>query len=229
MHWRQIDLAERAGLSRDVVSRIENGELDGLTLRSLDAIAQSVGANLVTEIRWRGADLDRLIDRAHAALGVVASERLMRAGWIVSTEVAFNHYGDRGSCDLVAWHQRTQTLLVTELKARMGNLQETIRSIDVKARLGSLLAEQLGYSRPAHIGRALVLSDSRTSRRLLAVHEPLFGAFPARGRTALRWLRHPDTATRGLIWFEQPADSDASRIIRNERARHRRPEGPEPH
>ena len=66
--WRQEDLGARAGLSRDAVSRAECGELDSLTVRSLSRQIDALDATLVIEIRWRGADLDRLIDSEHAHL-----------------------------------------------------------------------------------------------------------------------------------------------------------------
>jgi transcriptional regulator with XRE-family HTH domain len=96
--WRQHDLGARAGLSRDVVSRAERGRLDGITLGSLSHLAAALDAALVVELRWQGADLDRLVDRAHAALEESAARRLTTAGWNVRAEVSFNYYGERGRC-----------------------------------------------------------------------------------------------------------------------------------
>jgi transcriptional regulator with XRE-family HTH domain len=194
--WRQSDLAERSGLSRDIVSRVELGQLDGVTLRSVEALARSLGATLAVDLRWRGADLDRLIDRAHARIQAAVVRRLREAGWITHVEVAFNHYGDRGSCDVVAWDARTSMILVVEVKSRIGNLQDTLRRLDVKARLGSVLAAQVGVERPASIVRALVMTDERSTRRVLVSHDALFGAFRLRGRAALQWIRRP----AGVPW-----------------------------
>ncbi len=66
--WRQEDLGRRAGLSRDAVSRAERGALEGITVGSLSRLVEVLDATLVVEIRWQGADLDRLIDREHANL-----------------------------------------------------------------------------------------------------------------------------------------------------------------
>lgn len=65
--WRQADLGARARLSRDVVSRIETHHLEGVTVGSLQRLARALDATLVIDLRWRGADLDRLVDRAHAS------------------------------------------------------------------------------------------------------------------------------------------------------------------
>ncbi len=217
--WRQQDLGTRAGLSRDAVSRAEGGELDGLTLRSLSRLIDALDATLVIEVRWQGADLDRLIDREHARLQEAAARRLTSLGWNVHPEVSFNHYGDRGSCDLVAWHGGTQTLLVVEIKSRLGNLQDTLHQLDVKARLGGLLARQLGWPAPGAVVRALVIAEARTARRIVKSHAALFNGFGMRGRAAAAWLRAPSASVSGLLWFEEPSHSDGARSTTVERVR----------
>lgn len=222
--WRQEDLGRRAGLARDTVSRVERGEVDGLTLATLTRLADAVGAALVVELRWQGADLDRLIDRAHASLQELAARRLADAGWFARPEVSFNHFGDRGRCDLAAWHPSTRTLLVVEVKSRLGDVQDTLGRLDVKVRLGGVIADQLGWGRPARVVPALVLPDTRTSRRVLARHETLFRSFGLRGRSALPWLRTPAGPVTGMIWFERP-DSDEGSVTGSQRVRNGRPAG----
>lgn len=221
--WRQEDLGRRAGLSRDAVSRVEAGHLQGLTIGSLARLADAVDATLSIDLRWRGADLDRLIDRDHAAVQNAAANRLANTGWIAQAEVSFNHYGDRGRCDLLAWHPATRTILVVEVKSRLGDLQDTLGRLDVKARLGALLAGQVGWGQPALTVPALVLPDNRSARRVLMRHESLFRRYGLRGRTALAWLRAP-VLTSGIIWFEQ-SNSDESRVLSPQRVRKARPAG----
>lgn len=216
--WRQDDLGRRAGLSRDAVSRAESGQLHGLTLRSLSRMVEALDATLLVEARWQGADLDRLVDRAHAAMQDAAAHRLSEAGWLARPEVSFNHFGDRGRCDLVGWHASTRTLLVVEVKSRIGNLQETLGRLDVKVRLGGVISQQLGWGRPARVVRALVLGDDRTTRRVLARHESLFRSFGLRGRSTAAWLRAPVSGPIGLIWFER-TNSDEGRITSANRVR----------
>src|SRR5680860_1562711 len=76
--WRQADLGERAGLSRDAVSRVERGMLETATLATLDRLTAALGAQLLVEVRWRGADLDRLVDRLHAAIQDQTATKLAR-------------------------------------------------------------------------------------------------------------------------------------------------------
>jgi hypothetical protein len=105
-------------------------------------------------------------------------------------------------------------ILVVEVKSRIGNLQDTLRRLDVKARLGSVLAAHVGVERPASIVRALVMTDERSTRRVLVSHDALFGAFRLRGRAALQWIRRPAGGPLGLLWFEKAADSSDSRTKR---------------
>lgn len=202
--WRQTDLAAHADVSRDLVLRAENDRLDGMTIGSLDRLVAAVGADLSIEVRWHGAGLDRLIDSLHSALANVAAGRMERYGWMVRAEVSFNHYGDRGRCDLVGWHAATRTLVIVEIKSRVGNLQEMLGRLDVKARLGGLIAQELGLGKPARVVGALVLAESGANRRLVRQHEPLFRQYGVRGRQALAWLRQPDRPVTGLLWFESP-------------------------
>ncbi len=216
-------------MSRDVVSRSERGRLDGVTIGALDRLTSALGATLVVEIRWQGAGLDRLVDAVHARLQDAAARRLAATGWIARAEVSFNHYGDRGSCDLLAYHPERGVLLVVEVKSRIGNVQDTLHRLDVKARLGGLLAEQLGWPRPHAIARALVLPDERTPRRVIRAHSAVFNGFGLRGRDASAWLKRPIAARAGLIWFEKPASADRRRTMPGERVRSAVGEGREPH
>jgi len=178
-----------------MVQRADAGDVGAMTLRALDGMTEALGAVLVTEVRWHGADLDHLIDRDHAALEAAVVPRLERDGWEVRVEVSFNHFGDRGRCDLVAWHAPARTLLIVEVKTRIGDLQDALGRLDVKVRLGSVIAEQLGWGRPAGVAGALVLAEGGTNRRLVRVHEPLFRRFALRGRAAQSWVRLPTSGT----------------------------------
>jgi transcriptional regulator with XRE-family HTH domain len=217
--WRQADLGRRAQLSRDTISRCEIGRFGGVTIDSLDRIAEALGAHLVVELRWQGADLDRLVDGAHAAIVEAVAARLRVAGWAVQPEVSFNHYGDRGSCDLVARHSSTRMLLVVEAKTALGNIQETLRRLDVKARIAPILAEQLGWPAPTSVARALVILATRTNRRIVERHAETFSVFPTRGRAATNWLRQPAVRPDALMWFQLVPDSAVSRSTPSGRVR----------
>jgi transcriptional regulator with XRE-family HTH domain len=217
--WRQTDLADRAGTSRHVVSRIERGLIRRVSLGRIDALAEALGASVDLTVRWQGERLDRLLDRVHAATQERAAASLRVRGWLTEVEVSFNHYGDRGRVDVLAYHSASGCLLVAEVKSAVGDVQETLGRIDVKARLGRSLAASAGWTDVRAVVPALILTESRTSRRVIAAHPVLFARYSVRGRAAQAWLRRPTfPAPSGLLWFVELPDAHGVRTARRQSA-----------
>lgn len=224
--WPQRILGGRARVSREMISRLERGDVSGMTIGSLDKVANALGATLHVQVRWQGEQLDRLMDAAHAAIQQSVADLLTGLGWVVRVEVSFNHYGDRGRVDILAFHPRFRILVVIEVKTALGDLQDTLGRLDVKVRLGRQIARELAWNDATSIIPALVLGDSRLARRTIAAHEALFARYDVRGRGALAWLRRPDQAVpTGLLWFTGRADSHPATIRRGQRA----PKSPNAH
>src|SRR5438552_3191480 len=101
LRLRQSDVAAIAGVSQETVSLIELGRLDRLTIHTLRAVCTAVGVRLALAPGWRGGEVDRLLDRAHAELAAACGTVLQRNGWAVVPELTFSRYGERGSIDLV--------------------------------------------------------------------------------------------------------------------------------
>jgi transcriptional regulator with XRE-family HTH domain len=157
--WRQQDLAERSGVSRETISRLERGDVDGLTVGFLERLASAFGATVFIELRWHGEQLDRLMDSAHAAVEEVMVQSLRAANWTSEVEVSFNWYGDRGRCDAVAWDPGTRTLLIVEAKTQLGDVQDLLGRLDVKVRLGKQIARQIGWPEPARVIPCMVIAE----------------------------------------------------------------------
>lgn len=115
--WRQRDLGARAGVSASVVSRIENGKLDSVSIATLRRLAEALDAMVEVRIRWNGEGLDRLLDQAHAGLVEAFVKRLQAAGWLTEVEVSFSIFGERGSIDVLGYHEAAGIVLVTEVKS----------------------------------------------------------------------------------------------------------------
>jgi len=111
---------------------------------------------------------------------------------------------------------------MVEVKSRIGDLQDTLGRLDTKARLGSVIAGQLGLGEPARVVPAFVLGEGNANRRVVLRHEALFRPYGVRGRAAQAWLGAPVGATTGLLWFES-SDSDKVRTTRDDAARRHRP------
>lgn len=203
--WRQEDLSARAGVSQDVISRVERGHLDAMPLRHLDSIARALDAELVVTMRWRGGDLDRLLDEGHAALVGRCAEVLIARGWDVRLEVTYSVWGERGSIDLVAWRVQTNTLVVVEVKTELTSVEETLRRHDVKARLaGGIVLDRFGWQ-PRTVCRLLVLPDLATARRRVDRHAAvLLRSYPQRAADVRRWLREPTASLSGLVFMSLP-------------------------
>lgn len=209
--WRQEDLARRAGVSQRHVSRFESGDLDHLTLHAVRAMARPLGLDIALLGRWRGGELDRLLDADHAFLQSAFRMLLDRLGWLVAAEVTFNERGERGSMDLLAMHPPTGMLLVVEIKTMVADVQGLLRPLDAKVRLASVVARRLGWHARVVVP-CLVLAESTTTRRRLREHAPLFAPFARRGVEARRWLASPSSAPprRLLLLRKLPPSRGAS-------------------
>ena len=70
-----------------------------------------------------GCSMPRTRDRERIAFSGCSQE----AGWDVATEVSFNVRGERGSIDILAFHQATGSLLVIEIKSVVPDLSGDAR------------------------------------------------------------------------------------------------------
>jgi transcriptional regulator with XRE-family HTH domain len=187
----QDELAERSGVSRSVISRIERGELASCTLQTLRLLGSVLALRVEFQPRWLGGELDRLLDAAHAGLVEQCVRALRAAGWTVAPEVSFSIYGERGSIDVLAWHARTRTLLVVEVKSRVVDVQDTLLTLDRKRRLAARIGGERGWD-SLQVSVWLAVAGTRTNRRRIAAHrETMAAAFPSDGRALAGWLRRP--------------------------------------
>lgn len=203
---RQRDVAAAAGVSQAFISDLERGRTGRMQGDRVERVAAALDAELVVFVRWRGGDLDRLLDEAHATLvGIVAGD-LESLGWQVVAEVTYSVYGERGSIDLLAWHAATSVLLVIEVKSELTSIEETLRRHDAKVRLAAgIVRERFGWA-PTTVARLLALPADSTSRRRVARHDAVLRrSYPLRGRPARAWLRRPETTAAGILTFSAGA------------------------
>ena len=199
---RQEDVARRAGVSQQLVSRVERGRCSTVTRGVLQRIFAAVDADAVTFVRWRAGELDRLLDEGHAAIVGQIATILRRLGWDVLTEVTYSDYGERGSIDLLAWHAPTRTLLVIEVKTEITSAEELLRRHDAKVRLAPKIAKERFGATPSQTVRLLVLGGSQANRSRFARLAPvLASAYPLPPREIRPWLRAPLAPVRGGVLF----------------------------
>jgi transcriptional regulator with XRE-family HTH domain len=190
--WRQSDLAAAARVSSSLVSQIERGHLGNLTFDRIRRVSAALEIRLDLIPRWRGGELDRLINSRHAALTEAIAARIAAVpGWRVAPEVSFSIFGERGSIDLLAWHEPTRTLLVIEVKTEIVDLQELLGVLDRKTRLAEKIGRDRGWT-PAAVSTWLVVAEGTSNRNRLAQHRALIrSALPASGHEMRRWLVSP--------------------------------------
>jgi transcriptional regulator with XRE-family HTH domain len=195
---RQADVAASSGMSTSTYSAIERGHI--VSLPRLRAAAATLEVRIDLVARWRGGDLDRLVRGRHSAMSEQVASMLIDQGWTVLPEVSFNRYGERGVIDLVGWHAGTRAVLIVELKTELVDIGEVLATSDRRRRLIGHIASERGWQ-PKHVGTWLVIAESRTNRRHVAMHQALLrAAFPEDGRATRGWLAKPNRPQAGL-WF----------------------------
>lgn len=104
--WRLVDLAEKAGVSASFVSRLERGHVGTQSVDAIRAVASALDVRIDLVPRWRGGDLDRMLNAGHSQLheSVARWFRAKLPASVLAPEVTFAIYADRGVIDIFAWH-----------------------------------------------------------------------------------------------------------------------------
>jgi transcriptional regulator with XRE-family HTH domain len=215
---RQSDLARSAGVSTATISRIERGHMASLPLETAARVASELDVRLDVVARWRGGELDRLLNAGHSAMHEQVARMFGRfPGWQVAPEASFSIWGERGVIDVLAWHSARRMLLVIELKTAIVDVQDLISTIDRKRRLAAEIASARGWGTPEAGGAPtpdaigagvctsawVIVADTRTNRARLAAHvSVLRAAFPADGRTMRGWIPDPQQPVAALSFLQ---------------------------
>jgi transcriptional regulator with XRE-family HTH domain len=218
---RQSDLAARCGVSQTVISKLERGRLESIGLATLRRVAAELDVAVVMSATWGGGQGDRLLDRAHAAMVDRVINVLAGLGWETTAEFTFNHFGDRGSVDVLAWHPGERVLLIIEVKASLTDMQAMLMSMSRKLRVVPEAARQdLGWD-AHHVGRLIVVAGTSANRAVVARHRATFDAsFPARTRAVVSWLQRPGGPLAG-VWFLATSSLGTGTAVARARIRRR--------
>lgn len=218
--WRQIDVAARAHVNRSVVSTIERGHLERVSIGTLLAVARVLEIQVTWSTRWKAGDLDRLVAGRHARLheAVASWFTTTLPHWILAPEVSFSIFGERGVIDILAWHPGFRALLVIELKTDIVDVNQLIGSMDQRRRLAWQIARERGWD-PLTVSTWVLVAGGRTNRARLSAHRTVLrNAFPIDGRVVTGWLRRPDRSIDALSIWDRP---DAKTGMSDMAARHR--------
>jgi transcriptional regulator with XRE-family HTH domain len=209
--WRQEDVADRAGVSRGTVGRIECGRAAALTLAVTRRVCVALEIDLELQPRGRGSDLDRLVNARHSALHETVARHVATdfADWVLVSEVSFNIWGERGVIDLLLWHPGRRALLIIELKSELVDPGDLLSTMHRRRRLARQIAAEQGWD-PATVSVWVIVSRSRTNeRRLRQFRTMLRTAFPDDGRRMRGWLRDPVGSVAGCSLWDRDLETSA--------------------
>jgi len=215
-------------MGRTIVSDIEHGHVGSTSIASVRQLTKPLELSVDLAVRGHGAEVDRVLDERHARLLGATALWLGSLGWVNVAEVSYSEWGERGSIDLLAWHEPTATLLVMEVKTELVSVEATLRKHDEKVRLApSVARDRFGWQAQT-TARLLVFPDDRTERaRIAAQASVLRPAYPVRAYAARRWCREPRGMFSGLLFLRTDPDS-RGRPVRGPRLRVHAPRCSEP-
>jgi transcriptional regulator with XRE-family HTH domain len=222
--WRQADVAGAARVSISTVSRIERGNFERVSVGMLLRIASAIDVRVDWMPRWRGGELDRMLNAGHAAMHEAAAVELAGTAWLTAAEATFAIYGERGAIDLLAYHPPTGALLVIELKTDLVDVQGLIGAVDRYRRLGPIVARERGWT-VTSVSCWVLLRNTPSNHRRLATHaNVLRNAFPVDGRGMRGWLRRPVGTVEALSFLSDSHARTLSGTISGvQRVRRRNP------
>jgi transcriptional regulator with XRE-family HTH domain len=201
----QARLADRAGVSRSVISRIERGHLDTVSLATLRRVGAALDVRIDVVAFSRNGNVDRLVNARHSALHESIARCLRTLpDWRFAPEVSFSIWGERGVVDILAWNPKRRILLIIELKTAIVDANELVGTFDRKWRLGLEIARRHGWDVPdgTVVAGWIAVEDTRTNRRRVAAHAAMLrAAFPRDGRTIRGWLARPRGGIRCLSFW----------------------------
>lgn len=209
--WTQQELGARCGLSHGLISLIERGHLDSVSLRAVRRVARELDILVVLRLRSRGGDVDRLVNAGHAALHEELARYLdMLPDWLHAPEVSFSVFGERGVIDILAFHPPTGSLLVIELKTELVSFENLLMTMDVRLRHAERIARERGW-KPTSASAWVVVAESKPNRRRVAQHRALLrSALPQDGRQMRGWLRRPVGTIHALSFWSNSTPGSVS-------------------
>jgi DNA-binding XRE family transcriptional regulator len=220
--WSVPELARRAGLSPEMVYRIEAGQPG--SSESQARLAVALGRQLrvgMVDPRQRAVERAGLSrDVVHSAMGEFEAGRLRRTGAGVGIDEPYQHFQFAGRADLLAWTVEHRALLHVENRTRFPDLQKAAGSYNAKrSYLPGVFAQRIGlrggFVSVTHVVAALWSAEvihtirlrAATFRSLCpdpptALEAWWSGQPPARGATSTFVLLDPTASRRQRVWLD---------------------------
>jgi transcriptional regulator with XRE-family HTH domain len=206
----QQQLADRAGVSRSVISAIERGLGASHTLDAWQRIAAALDTPLRIDL---GRDpLAGPADAGHLAVQELVLRLGLRAGFRGSFELPTRPADPSRSADVGLRDDGRRLLVLVECWNTIDDVGAAARSTSRKLAEAERLAVALGGERPHRVGGLWIVRASRVNRGLVRRYPQVFAArFPGSSVGWARVLIHGEQppAEPGLVW----CDTNATRLF----------------
>lgn len=174
---------------------------------SLDVLAALFdGLGIDIDLRMTGLiaiDGGRRHDAAHVLCSAYVQRRLEAAGWSVAREVRIESGRYIGWIDLMAFDERTGTLLVIEIKTRLDDAGAVERAMDWHLREATGAALRLGWHPRRSAGWLLALATDEVEEQLRNSRSIWASSFPSRATGLAAAVVDPTSAPdRGLALID---------------------------
>jgi hypothetical protein len=197
----QVQLSGEARVPRLDVIKVENGRCGEVAVDRVRQMFAAADGRARLTGWYNGALADGLLDERHAAIAEGACRLCQLRGWLTFLELSFSEFGERGSIDLLALHERRRAAAVCEVKSAFGSLEEMNRSLDAKVRLAPTLTFKRFGWQPLVVARILIVPrDTSIRRQIERFPATMNSLYPGRTPEVRAWLRNPATPL-GAIWF----------------------------
>lgn len=183
-------ISRRAGVSRDTVRRVEEGD-PGVQLDTLCAVGSAVGLDVV--VRAYPADPPSLRDSGQLQLAELICS-LTHTSWTPELELAAGDHGEAADIGFFG----AREIIDTEIDRLILDFQGQHRR---NSRKREYLAAR--HQRPVRL--VMVVEDTNRNRAAIAAHAAFVRtALPADSREVLRALRTGEPLGRdGLLWIRR--------------------------
>jgi transcriptional regulator with XRE-family HTH domain len=166
------ELAGRVGVTPSYIGRVERG-LANPSLTLVERIAEALGLDMQLVFREPIFPAGpRVRDAVHARCSAYVDRHLRALGWATAREVEIVHGRSHGWIDLLAFDQRTRTLLIIEIKTRLDDLGALERQLGWYERMAWQSARRLGW-RPTRVVSIILALASDEVERVVRSHRDL--------------------------------------------------------
>lgn len=207
---RQVDVADRAGVSQAWVSRMERGLGRTASLETWASVAAAVHQQLVAFLEHApGADRPR--DYEHLKRQQLVIEAAMQGGWRATPELAIDPaWTHSRSVDVLLERPSSRESIVVEIWDFFDDVGAAVRGLDGKVAALVRMHQQQGAAGGDAwaVGGLFVVRGTRRNRALIQEFHTLFASrFPAAGGDWLAALRDPTRrlpSGNALLWTDVP-------------------------